>query len=246
MAAPNNTYAYEDSDGDDVGALIYREVQLRKAEAVAAAAAAAAECNKTSTASTHQRTSSRKISPIENQTGAGESLPSLQRKGAMAMKRRKQESSNADDRPRKKWVKKRCFFYGCTNKARKGGVCNRHGDGANAKRKLCSSEGCTNMVRQGGVCTRHGAERKLCSREGCTNIAHKGGVCVRRGAKIKRCSSEGCTKYALKGGVCIRHGAKKKICSSDGCTNQVVKGGLCRRHGQSANDAVVMDVLTML
>ena len=55
-AAPSDTG--ENSGSDDVGALIYREVQLRKAEA---AAAAAAEHKKTSTASTHQRTSSLKI-----------------------------------------------------------------------------------------------------------------------------------------------------------------------------------------
>ena len=157
MAAPNDNDTDEDSegdgdgDGDDVGALIYREVQLRKAEA--AAAAAESNNNKTSTASAHQsqsqRTLSRNISPIEKQAGAGESvsLPSLQRKGAM--KRRKREYSNEGDRPGNKVARKKhrhrygCSFDGCTNKAQKGGVCNRHGAG----RKLCSSEGCTNMVR---------------------------------------------------------------------------------------------------
>jgi hypothetical protein len=31
--------------------------------------------------------------------------------------------------------------------------------GAKVKRKLCSSEGCTNYAKRGGVCRRHGAYR---------------------------------------------------------------------------------------
>ena len=49
MVAPNDSR----EDDDDVGALIYRESQLRKAEAEAVAA----ESKKTSSASTHHRTS---------------------------------------------------------------------------------------------------------------------------------------------------------------------------------------------
>jgi len=97
--------------------------------------------------------------------------------------------------------------------------------------KLCSSEGCTNKARKGGVCMKHGAKVKRCSSEGCTNYAVKGGVCMKHGAKVKRCSSEGCTNYAVKGGVCMKHGAKVKRCSSEGCTNYAVKGGVCKRHG---------------
>ena len=67
MASPNDS-----GDDDDVGALIYRESQLRKAEA----AAAAAESKKTSSAaSSRNRTSARKRLPVNNQ---GEELsPSL-------------------------------------------------------------------------------------------------------------------------------------------------------------------------
>eukprot|EP00985_Skeletonema_marinoi_P008050 scaffold3586_cov115-Skeletonema_marinoi.AAC.6 len=52
------------------------------------------------------------------------------------------------------------------------------------KVKLCSSEGCTNQAKQGGVCIKHGAKAKLCSSEGCTNVVVKGGVCIRHGAAI--------------------------------------------------------------
>ena len=67
----------------------------------------------------------------------------------------------------------------------------RHG----AKWYACSHEGCTNQAKKGGVCMRHGAnkEKKKCNQEGCTNYAKKGGVCIRHGATISRstCSHEG-------------------------------------------------------
>ena len=66
---------------EDVGALIYREDQLRKA---AEAAATASERKKITTASTHQRTSIRKRSPVTKQEK--ESLPILQRKEASKRK----------------------------------------------------------------------------------------------------------------------------------------------------------------
>ena len=56
------------------------------------------------------------------------------------------------------------------------------------KPKLCSHEGCTNGARKGGVCVTHGAKLKRCSHEGCANQARKGGVCTTHGAKVKRCS----------------------------------------------------------
>jgi hypothetical protein len=48
----------------------------------------------------------------------------------------------------------------------------RHG----AKRKLCSSEGCTNLARKRGLCFRHGAKVKLCSSDGCINQVKKDGA----------------------------------------------------------------------
>jgi hypothetical protein len=47
-------------------------------------------------------------------------------------------------------------------------VCIKHG--AKVKKYTCSHEGCTNYARRGGVCVRHGAKVKLCRHEGCTNI----------------------------------------------------------------------------
>jgi len=35
----------------------------------------------------------------------------------------------------------------------------------------CMHEGCTNQARRGGVCIRHGAKQTLCSDDGCTNRA---------------------------------------------------------------------------
>eukprot|EP00984_Skeletonema_dohrnii_P021026 scaffold10402_cov64-Skeletonema_dohrnii-CCMP3373.AAC.2 len=212
---------------DDVGALIYRESQLRKAEA---AAAAATQRNKTSSDSTHHRSSTRKRSSITSRSKEPLSRP--QRNGASKMRL---DSSMKDGRPVEKVAKKRrkneCSANGCTNLSQIGGVCRRHG----AKVKLCSSEGCTNKAHKGGVCVRHGAKVKRCRSEGCTNQAKIGGVCTRHGAKVKRCSSEGCASRSINGGVCVRHGAKVKLCSSEGCTNKSVKGGVCRRHGAKFN-----------
>ena len=56
MVKPNNDSAVEEED--DVGALINKEIQLRKAEAAVAAA---------KSASTHRRTSTRKRPPVINQ-----------------------------------------------------------------------------------------------------------------------------------------------------------------------------------
>jgi hypothetical protein len=56
-------------------------------------------------------------------------------------------------------------------------VCIKHG----AKVKQCSNEGCTNHAKKGGVCVKHGAtqKRKECSIEGCTNQANGRGMCNR-------------------------------------------------------------------
>lgn len=103
--------------------------------------AAAAERKKTSSASTHQRTSTRERSPVNHDVE--KSLPCPQ--GNDASRGRKRKSSPEEDRPRKKVVKKcECSADGCMmNHAQEGGVCIKHG----AKKKLCSSDGCTNLVR---------------------------------------------------------------------------------------------------
>ncbi len=55
-------------------------------------------------------------------------------------------------------------------------------------------------ARKGGVCFRHGAKRKLCrcSIDECTNGVVKREVCIRHGGKVKLRSSEGCTNQAKK------------------------------------------------
>ena len=50
--------------------------------------------------------------------------------------------------------------------------------------KTCSHEGCTNHARKGGVCMRHGALVKTCSHEGCINGTIKGGICWKHGATL--------------------------------------------------------------
>lgn len=72
------------TEEDDVGALIYRESQLRKAEAAATTAE-----RKTSTASTHQRrTSTRKRSPVTNHEDISLPMPTGQRKSSSKKKRK--------------------------------------------------------------------------------------------------------------------------------------------------------------
>ena len=209
----------EEEEEEDYGKLIYNEYQLRrKIAAEAAAAAARTKRNeKTSTASTRVRKSTRKRSRVKPK----EQRPDSQQKRSA---KRKRESSLETSKGRRKEVTKKkmyryeCSAEGCTNHVVKGGVCNKHG--AKVKVKFCSSDGCTNKAYSGGVCNRHGATKKLCSTEGCTNEAKRGGVCMRHGAKVKKkryikyeCSADGCTNNAYKGGVCVRHGAKLKLCS---------------------------------
>jgi len=65
----------------------------------------------------------------------------------------KEEEEQEDHSPLKRtqWRKdkKICSYTGCTNQAKVGGVCNRHG----AKR--CSRKGCRNVAKQGGMCQTH-------------------------------------------------------------------------------------------
>ncbi len=231
MVAPTNIV-----EEDDVGALIYREVQLRKAEA----AAAAAESKKEQFVSTSTHNSH-----VENSDG--KSLPSPKHTGASIEKH--QSMLEGNDLPKEKVAKKKyryeCSADGCTNQVKQGGVCIRHG--AKVKRMECSVDKCTNPVQKGGVCTehgaKHGAKRKLCSSssEGCTNnYVQKGGVSVRYGARTRiLCNMEGCNKIAQRKGVCWRHGAKhlakRKLCSSEGCKNYAKTGGVCIRHGATVN-----------
>ncbi|KAK1744079.1 hypothetical protein QTG54_005676 [Skeletonema marinoi] len=79
--------------------------------------------------------------------------------------------------------------------------------GATWTKKKCSSEGCSNFAKNGGVCLKHGAQKRLCRMEGCMNGVKNGGVCFMHGAHKRLCRMEGCMNGVIKGGVCIRHGA---------------------------------------
>ena len=115
-AAPNDITGEEEDDDDDVGALIYREAQLRKSEAVATAAAE----SKASSASTHQRRiSTKNRAPVKSQSRGSLPIP----KRRVNLKRKRPESSTEEGRPRKKVIKKKyryeCSAVGCTNQLRK-------------------------------------------------------------------------------------------------------------------------------
>ncbi len=94
----------KDDGEDDVGALIYREVQLRKAEA---AAAAANESKKTSSASAHRRTSTRKRSPVISRN---KSLPSSKYNGTSKRKRKSTSEKDLSG----KIVEKKKYRYECS------------------------------------------------------------------------------------------------------------------------------------
>jgi hypothetical protein len=54
---------------------------------------------------------------------------------------------------------KRCSFVGCTNGAKKGGVCITHGAKVTPI-KRCSIEGCTNGAKKEGVCISHHGQQQ--------------------------------------------------------------------------------------
>lgn len=142
-------------DEYDVGALIYREYQLRKAEAAAAAAASA----------------------------LGDAVSRENVEVQVAPKKKRRISSSSPTKKQvdgKKYKKVVCLADGCTNRAVQKGVCIRHG----AEVKLCSKEGCASQAKKGGVCWRHFMQREN-SRIGCNeNEAAKEVVCVEKGVKV--------------------------------------------------------------
>jgi len=108
-----------------------------------------------------------------------------------------------------------------------------------SKRKRCTAPGCSNTARVGGICVRHGARQQRCNYSlECSNIAVRGGVCIKHGAvkKNTRCSVLGCNKEAKKGGTCYAHGAERKKCFVPDCNNVIVKGGACNKHGRDSSE----------
>ena len=149
----------EEAEEEDYGALIYRESQLRKAEA-AAAASVAKDAKKKKNSTTDASSSTRRQGAS---TRAASAAVRTQRavniaRGKERLKRKRELSTEdngvAEKRAQRSKYRYECSADGCTNRVIKGGVCIQHG----AKRRLCSSEGCTNQVRKGGVCIKHGAK----------------------------------------------------------------------------------------
>ena len=158
-----------EDEEEDYGALIYRESQLRKAEAAAAAVAVAAAKDakkKKKNSSADVRTSTRRCATTTSTqaTSTAHSKSPMNISLRKKTPKKKRELSTKDEelaQKRARWReanqknKKLCSADGCTNKVVRGGVCIKHG----AKKKRCSSKGCKNQVQVGGVCKRHGAKR---------------------------------------------------------------------------------------
>ena len=166
-----------EEDDEDYSPLIYRESQLRKkAEAEAAAAATSTKKKKPSVdvASTrHRGTSTRASSAAAcsiSSVNATHKTNASKRKQKLPVQREEQAPREV---VRKKYDRKICSADGCTNIAKKGGMCNRHGAKVEYKRR--SSHGCTNQAKKGGVCIKHGAKVEVnrCRSEGCTNLAQR-------------------------------------------------------------------------
>eukprot|EP00984_Skeletonema_dohrnii_P021137 scaffold10485_cov106-Skeletonema_dohrnii-CCMP3373.AAC.3 len=184
MERSANTKPATTEDEEDYAALIYQESQRRKAEAAALAVAAGKNKKKPYISKNGITRTSTRISA----TVAGDGSSTKRVAGGKAVHTRKRKASEGNDdeqAPKTKKVAKKQYQYsklcsaadGCTNLAREGKVCCRHG----AKVTLCRHDGCTNQVIKGGVCCRHGG-KKLCSRDGCTNQVQRG---VEKGAPIK-------------------------------------------------------------
>ncbi len=121
---------------EDYGALIYRESQLRKAEAAAKDAKKKKKTSTTSTASTRRSatTSARAASTAVTSKDVVNAA-----KGKCRSKKKRAFATEDEEvaRKRARWRRYTCSTDGCTNKAVKGGVCIRHG--AKVEHKRCSS-----------------------------------------------------------------------------------------------------------
>lgn len=93
----------------------------------------------------------------------------------------------------------KCRRDGCTNDARRKGLCMEHGG-----RHFCKMAGCQKCAHRGGFCISHGGGRR-CAVANCTKSAQSGGICYSHGGG-KRCATEGCSHAARSGGYCIKHG----------------------------------------
>jgi hypothetical protein len=140
----------KEDDEEDYGALIYRESQLRKAEAAAAKAAKEAKKKKKKDGSPADVSSTRRRATSTRASSAGNAksrsyVNATQRKKSS---KRKREAEGEEQAPRKvaqKQYRYECSADGCTNNAVKGGVCVTHGVKVNTNdvcRKCCRQRRC--------------------------------------------------------------------------------------------------------
>ena len=159
--------------------------------------------------------------------------------------KRKEPSSSAEDDPPRKRSRPKCNVSDCTNQARNGGICIKHGakQPERKNRKICANEECDNIAQKAGVCRAH-AER--CSKDGCDNRAKKGDTCLKHASttKKRRRSEEGEHDHshddeeekAAKARKKKAAGtAKTKVCISEGCEKKPVRNGVCSDHGGKQN-----------
>ena len=111
-------------------------------------------------------------------------------------------------KPKKKYVRRICYWGGCTTISQRWGVCALHGG-----RYPCLQEGCGQKAYSGGYCISHGGGKK-CKVEGCTTVARSKGLCGKHGGG-SRCREAGCEKQARYDGLCWDHGGYK-VCKHDG------------------------------
>lgn len=162
-------------------------------------------------------------------------------------KRKEPSSSSAEDETLKKRSRRKCNVSDCTNQAKNGGICIKHGakQPERKNRKICAKEECDNIAQKAGVCRAH-AER--CIKDGCDNRAKKGDTCLKHVSvtKKRRRSEEGAHDHSHS----HDHGEekpakarkkkaadtpKKKVCKSEGCEKKPVRKGVCSDHGGKQN-----------
>lgn len=162
-------------------------------------------------------------------------------------KKRKEPSTSAEDESHKK-RRRKCNVSDCTNQAKSGGICIKHGakQPERKNRKVCAKEECDNIAQKAGVCRAH-ADR--CSKDGCDNRAKKGDTCLKHVSatknKKRHRAEEGAHDHSHDLGEEKQPAkarkkkatdtAKTKVCNAEGCEKKPVRKGACNDHGGKQN-----------
>ncbi len=148
---------------------------------------------------------------------------------------------------------KRCSIEECTNFAKKGGVCRRHGTKVPALPPLCgiihdettladtTADASSSTASATAVGAAKAASAPAAKKRDSSSIDDGNKAKKRDWKKYRKlCSVDECTSYARSGGVCVKHGAKatqRKLCTIEGCMTQARNGGLCQKHINAAVQA---------